>query len=262
MKEGIFAGVDVGAGTAKAVILSNDKILAYAVTPTGFDAAAAALRVTRRALRRAGLKLSEVKYAVSTGYGREIVPFSNRTVTEITCHARGASFLFPECRTVIDIGCQDSKAIRLDERGRVMQFVMNDKCAAGTGRFIEVIAHTLRLKIEEIGPVALTSQSPCAISSTCTVFAESEVVSLRGRGRKREDLIAGVLQALAKRVSIQANSVRPAPVVVFTGGVAKNIGMKQALEKELGFKLSLPEEPQVVGALGAALFAQDESRKE
>jgi len=139
--------------------------------------------------------------------------------------------------------------------------VMNDKCAAGTGRFIEVIAHVLHLKLEEVGSVALTSQNPCSISSTCTVFAESELVSLRGQGNKREDLIAGALQSLAKRVSILATGIKPIPQVVFTGGVAKNIGVKQALEKELGMSLLVPEEPQIVGALGAALLAMDEAFK-
>jgi len=261
LKDNLVAGVDVGAGTAKAVILSDNRMLSYSISPTGYDATRVARRVTLRALRQAGASIKDLRYIVSTGYGRDVVLFSNKSITEITCHAKGASFLFPDCRTVIDIGCQDSKAIRLDDRGRVVSFVMNDKCAAGTGRFIEVMAHILHLKLEEVGPVALTSQNPCNISSTCTVFAESELVSLRGQGKKREDLIAGALQALAKRVSILATGIKPIPQVVFTGGVAKNIGVKQALEKELGMSLLVPEEPQIVGALGAALLAQNEAFK-
>jgi (R)-2-hydroxyacyl-CoA dehydratese activating ATPase len=252
------AGIDIGAGTAKTVILTSNRIISYAVLPTGGDSVEAARKTLEQALKKADLKFDDLKKIVATGYSRDIVPFAGKTMTEITCHARGANFLVPQARTVIDIGCQDSKAIRIDERGRVTNFAMNDKCAAGTGRFIEVIARALGMEIEEVGPAALTSKNPCEISSTCTVFAESEIISQRAQGRSREDLIAGALISIAKRVGIMASGLGLAEKVVFTGGVAKNIGVKKALEEALGIKIIVPEEPQIVGALGAAVFARDE----
>lgn len=255
----VVAGVDIGAGTAKAVIFGDGQILSYSVLPTGYDSVEAAREATEQALKEAAVLFSDLDRVVSTGYSRSIFPFANKTITEIICHARGANFLIPQTRTVIDIGCQDSKAIRLDERGMVTNFVMNDKCAAGTGRFIEVLAQALGLRIEEVGPVALTSKDYCEISSTCTVFAETEVISQRAQGRTKEDLIAGVLKSIAKRISIMASGIGLVKEVVFTGGVAKNIGVKRALEKEFSVDILVPEEPQIVGALGAALFAKDEA---
>ena len=257
----IVAGVDVGAGTAKAVILTNRQIASYSVLPTGYDSVEAAQKTIEAALKKADVPFNDLEQIVATGYSRSIVPFANRAMTEIMCHARGANFLIPQARTVIDIGCQDSKAIRLDEWGMVTNFAMNDKCAAGTGRFIEVMAQALGLKIEEVGPVALTSQDYCEISSTCTVFAETEIISQRAQGRTREDLIAGALKAIAKRVGIMASGVGLVKEVVFTGGVAKNIGVKRALEETFGMDILVPEEPQIVGALGAALFAIDELKQ-
>jgi predicted CoA-substrate-specific enzyme activase len=254
----VVAGVDIGAGTAKAVIFANRQIVSYSVLPAGYDTVETARKTTEEACKRANISFGNLDQIVSTGYSRSIVPFSNKTMTEIMCHARGANFLIPQTRTVIDIGCQDSKAIKLDERGMVTNFVMNDKCAAGTGRFIEVMAQTLGLKIEEVGTVALTSKDYCEISSTCTVFAETEIISQRARGRTREDLIAGALKSIAKRVSIMVSSIGLVKEVVFTGGVAKNIGVKRDLEEALGVDILVPEEPQIMGALGAALFADDE----
>jgi (R)-2-hydroxyacyl-CoA dehydratese activating ATPase len=252
------AGVDIGAGTAKTVILADKRILAYSVLPTGGDSVDAARKTVEEALKKAGIQFNDLKKIIATGYSRNIVPFANKTVTEITCHARGANFLVPQARTVIDIGCQDSKAIRIDERGRVTNFTMNDKCAAGTGRFIEVIARALGLEIEQVGPAALRSNNHCEISSTCTVFAESEIISQRAQGRSREDLIAGALMSIAKRVAIMTSSLGLVEKVVFTGGVAKNIGVKKALEETLGINIIVPGEPQIVGALGAAIFSNDE----
>ena len=255
----IVAGVDIGAGTAKAVIFGERQVLSYFVLPTGHDPVDAARKATEQALKKAGVLFSDIDRVVSTGYSRNIVPFASKAMTEIICHARGANFLIPQTRTVIDIGCQDSKAIRLDEQGMVTNFLMNDKCAAGTGRFIEVMAQALGLRIEEVGPVALTSKDYCEISSTCTVFAETEVISHRAQGRTKEDLMAGVLKSIAKRISIMASGIGLVKEVVFTGGVAKNIGVKRALEEEFGVDILVPREPQIVGALGAALFAYDET---
>jgi predicted CoA-substrate-specific enzyme activase len=254
----VVAGVDIGAGTAKAVVFADCQIISYSVLPTGYDSVEAARKTSEEACKKANISFRDLDRIVSTGYSRSIVPFTNKTMTEIMCHAKGASFLIPETRTVIDIGCQDSKAIRLDEQGAVTNFVMNDKCAAGTGRFIEVMAQALGLRIEEVGPVALTSKDHCEISSTCTVFAETEIIAQRAQGRSREDLIAGALKSIAKRVSVMASGVGLVKKVVFTGGVAKNIGVKRALEEVFGMDILVPEEPQIIGALGAAIFANDE----
>jgi len=258
---GVVAGVDVGAATAKAVILNNDSVLASSVIPTGFSAAGAGEAVTKEALQKAGLTMDDLEYIVSTGYGRRAVSFANKVLTEIICHAAGVSWLIAEARTIIDIGGQDSKVIGLDDQGNVTNFVMNDKCAAGTGRFLEVMAGVLGVKISEMGPESLRGQEACQISSTCTVFAESEMVSLRAEGRSREDIIAGIHKALARRVAIMGAPVGFKQEVVFTGGVAKNVGIKKALEDEIGLEILIPEEPQIVGALGAALLAKGELNK-
>jgi predicted CoA-substrate-specific enzyme activase len=258
----LVAGVDVGAATAKTVIMSDGKILGQAVIPTGDRIITAAEKVTRLALEKAGMWRdgfgfkTDFDYIISTGYGRHGVPFANKAVTEIICHAKGAYYLLPATRTIIDIGGQDSKAIGLDEKGDVIDFVMNDKCAAGTGRFLEVMAQVLGVTIEELGPVALTSKNPCQISSTCTIFAESEMVSLRAEGKPREDLIAGIVRAVSSRVVVMGRTVGFRRDIVFTGGVAKNIGVKEALEEEIQMEIIVPEEPQTMGALGAALLAK------
>ncbi len=254
----ITAGVDVGAATAKTVVVADGRILSYAVMPTGDNVARAAEKVTGIALEQAGLSKNDLKFVISTGYGRNGVSFANKAVTEIICHAKGVNFLIPEARTVIDIGGQDSKVIGVREDGTVRDFVMNDKCAAGTGRFLEVMATVLGLSIEEMGPISLTSREPCSISSTCTIFAETEMVSLRADGRTREDIVAGIHRAVASRVAIMGKTVGYREQVVFTGGVAKNMGVKSALEAGIGLPILIPDEPQIVGALGAALLARRE----
>jgi len=256
----IFAGVDIGAATAKTVVLSETGIVSYAIIATGHNVKLAAERVTRDALELAGLpdSIEGLDYVVSTGYGRNAVSFADRSATEILCHAKGAAFLIPETRTIVDIGGQDSKAIQVDVNGNVSDFVMNDKCAAGTGRFLEVMATVLEAgSVENMGPLSLKGSDPCSISSTCTIFAESEVVSLRAEGRSREDLIAGVHRAVASRVAVMARRLDILPALIFTGGVAKNIGVRKALEEEFGLEIVIPEEPQVMGALGAALMAAE-----
>jgi len=253
------AGVDVGAATAKTVIIADGKLLSHAVIPTGDSVARAAEKVTATALEQAGLSMSDLDYVISTGYGRNGVAFARKAVTEIICHARGVNFLIPSARTVIDIGGQDSKVIGVREDGNVSDFVMNDKCAAGTGRFLEVMAGVLGLDIEEMGPVSLTSREPCLISSTCTIFAETEMVSLRAEGRPREDLVAGIHRAVASRVAVMGRTVGYKEQVVFTGGVAKNAGVRVALEAGIGLPIVIPDEPQIIGALGAALLAANET---
>lgn len=258
----IAAGIDVGAGTAKALILINGQIASYHVLPSGYDTLDTARKTIQEACGKASVSFQEIERIFATGYSRSLIPFAAKTMTEITCHARGAYFLIPQARSIIDIGCQDSKAIKLDSKGKVINFIMNDKCAAGTGRFIEVMAHTLGLRIEEVGITALSSKNPCEISSTCTIFAETEIISQRAQGRAREDLIAGTLKSIAKRVGIMAAGIGLVSDVAFTGGVAKNVGVKKALEETLDMKIIVPEEPQIVGALGAALFADDDLRQE
>jgi len=257
----LTAGVDIGAATAKAVIMNEGEISAYAVMPTGFDVVRVSHEVMNAALVKAGFQLENIEFIISTGYARNAIPFSNKSLTEILCHAKGANYLMPEIRTVIDIGGQDSKAIRINETGDVLDFVMNDKCAAGTGRFFEVMANVLQLDISEMGEESLKSENPCRISNTCTVFAETEMVSLRAHGEKREDIVAGIHKAAASRIISMGRSVGFRKEVMLTGGVSKNRGIKKFLEDQIGLEIIIPEEPQIAGALGAALLAEIEVSK-
>jgi predicted CoA-substrate-specific enzyme activase len=253
----IAAGVDIGSLTAKAVVLKDGDIAGYAVVPAGPDVTAVAGRALARALEKAGLTQSELKCVVATGYGRAKVPLAGRSMTEITCDARGTHYLCPEAGMVIDIGGQDSKAISLDVSGRVIDFAMNDKCAAGTGRFLEVMARALEVELDRLGPVSLGHRKAVVISSMCTVFAESEVVSLIAEGCAREDILNGLHQAIAGRISAMAQGLRVARTVMLAGGVAKNTGVVKALEDKLKVKVKVPPEPQIVAALGAAICAQE-----
>jgi predicted CoA-substrate-specific enzyme activase len=257
----IVAGIDVGAATAKAAILNGNDILGFSVVPTGSNVVQAAEIVTRETLHKADLTMDDLEYIISTGYGRNAVPHSNKALTEIICHAAGVSWMVPGARTVIDIGGQDSKVIGIGDDSVVNNFVMNDKCAAGTGRFLEVMAGVLETDISEMGTISLQGTEPCSISSTCTVFAESEMVTLRATGQTRENIVAGIHKAMAHRVVIMGKSVGFRKNIVFTGGVAKNEGMKKALEDEIGIEIAIPEEPQIMGAVGAALLAKKEAAK-
>ena len=195
---------------------------------------------------------------MSTGYGRNSVSFADDRITEITAHARGVQFFFQDAHSVIDIGGQDSKAILISKKtGNVVDFQMNDKCAAGTGRFLEVMANALEVPIDKIGGLGLQSNDPASISSTCTVFAESEVISLFAKGTKKEDIAAGIHKSIARRVAGMAKRIGVAPLLVFCGGVAKNVAVRKFLEDELGFEVVIPEQPQLTGAIGAALIAQE-----
>lgn len=251
-----FAGVDVGAGTAKAVITDGSRVLAQHVIPTGNDVNRSGTQVLDDALHIANLGLEDLAYVVSTGSGRRKLPFAHDSMSEIICCAIGAKYLHPPTHTIIDIGCQDSKVIGLDDEGNVKHFTMNDRCAAGTGRFLEVMAHALEIPLNEMGRMSLLSDAPCVISSTCTVFAESEVVSYRAQGRRIEDILGGLHHAIAKRVVTQGSSVGYTPDIVFTGGVARNVGLCKVFEEVLDAHLVVLEEPQTVTALGAALLAR------
>jgi predicted CoA-substrate-specific enzyme activase len=257
----ITAGVDIGSLTAKAVVLKDGDIAGYAVMPAGPDVTAVAGRALAQALERAGLRRDDLAAVVATGYGRAKVPLADKSVTEITCDARGTHYLCPEAGMVIDIGGQDSKAISLDPAGRVIDFAMNDKCAAGTGRFLEVMARALEIELDQLGPVSLKHRKTVVISSMCTVFAESEVVSLIAEGYAREDILNGLHQAIASRISAMAQGLRIEKAVMLAGGVAKNTGVVKALEDKLKVKIKVPPEPQIVAALGAAICAQEIAAK-
>jgi len=251
----ITAGIDIGSITAKAAVVDNGKIVGTKVMFTGYNAEAVGLKVYEELLAEAGLEKSSLSKIVSTGYGRNSVKFADKSFTEIMAHAAGAHFLDSKVRTIIDIGGQDSKAIVLDDRGKVKNFVMNDKCAAGTGRFLEVMARALEVNLDEFGAMSLQSAQPAKISSLCTVFAESEVISLIARGEKRMDIIAGIHESIAVRVSAMLARVGVDEPVMITGGVARNTGVVAALSNKLGVKISVSPYAQQNGAIGAAVLA-------
>ena len=250
-----FAGVDIGSTMTKVVIVGQE-VISSVVRVTRPEQRKLAYFTVNEALRKANLSFEELTYVVATGYGRINVPFADRQLTEISCHARGVASLVPEARTIIDIGGQDCKGIKV-AGGKVVGFVMNDKCAAGTGRFLELTASTLGVRVEDIGELALTSRNPVEISSTCTVFAQQEVVSKLAEGVALNDILAGLHQAIASRILSLVNRLGIEPEVVVTGGGAKNIGLVRALERKLGFPIALPPDPLLSGALGAALLGRD-----
>jgi len=251
------AGVDVGAITAKAAIFGDGSLIATAIILAGYDRAAAALQVFDQALAQAGLTHEQIDRVVATGYGRVQVPGADRTVTEITCHARGAHYLCPDVHTVIDIGGQDSKGIAVGAGGKVLDFVMNDKCAAGTGRFLEVMARALEVDLADFGTLALSAPRRARISSTCTVFAESEVITHLATGTPRPEIIAGIHESIAARIATMVGRIPVQDTVVLTGGVAHNAGVARMLEEKLGHTISVPEQAQLAGAIGAALIARE-----
>ncbi len=255
----ITAGIDIGSTTTKAVILGeSENIISYAVQPTGFDITDVSHRVIEDALVKAGLKIDDVNGIVATGYGRISIPFASTTITEITCNAAGVHYLYPDATLVIDIGGQDSKVIKIDGKGRVVQFAMNDKCAAGTGKFLEVAAQTLGMPVSEIGNTSLQSKNRVTISSTCTVFAQTEIVSLIARKTSKEDIAAGLHESIVSRVYGLISTVNPEPgaCTVMTGGVAKNVAIVSLLQRMMGRINLVPDNPQIVTALGAALLAR------
>lgn len=250
-----FAGVDIGSTMTKVVIM-DDSVLASVIGPTGPEHRKLANRVMEEALKKAKLPFEEITYVVATGYGRINVPFADKQITEISCHAKGVSYLFPEAKTVIDIGGQDSKGIKLKD-GRAVDFVMNDKCAAGTGRFLEVAAEELGVKLEDMGKLSLEAKEAERISNICTVFAAQEVVTKLSGGAALADIIAGLHEAIATRVYGMLRRLKIEREVVLTGGGAKNIGLVKALEAKLGFAVLVPPEPLLTGAIGAALLGRD-----
>ncbi len=256
----LVVGLDIGSTTTKAAIAEDGEILGHAVAATGANCRRTAEAVLSQALEGAARDASDIAYTLSTGYGRRLLEFADSTISEITANAAGARYLTratQSVRTIIDIGGQDSKVISLDSDGTVRNFAMNDKCAAGTGRFLEVMSRILEVDLDQLGPLALQSTEKVTISSICTVFAETEVISLLAQARKVPDIIAGVHRSVAKRVGDLARGVGVAEPVFFDGGPALNVGLKQALQDELGVELIVPESPQVATAIGAAILAAE-----
>jgi len=255
----ISAGVDVGSVSTQAVVMLDGEIYCFSNMRTGSDSPDSANNAMTWALEDTGLSLDKIQYAVGTGYGRVNVPFANRAITEIACHARGANFIYgPEIRTVLDMGGQDCKAIRCDHRGKVTAFLMNDKCAAGTGRGMEVFADLLQVHINDVGKMSLqVDEEPEPVSSTCVVFAKSEAVGLLRKGWPKEKVLAAYCAAMAHRVVTLLLRLGIEEKFVITGGIAKNIGVVKRIEDELKIKTPEPAiDPQLAGAIGAALFAK------
>lgn len=253
----MYAGIDAGSRTIKVVLIGDNglEIVAKGQADQGVEQDRLACRLFEKALAESGVNRSDVRRIIATGYGRDAISIADTTITEITCHAVGVRHLIPAAMTVIDIGGQDSKLVRLDRNGRVRDFAMNDRCAAGTGRFLEVVADRLGLSLGDLGPMAAKSGSPAAISSMCVVFAETEIIGLLAGGRARADIVAGVQTAIAARIVAMAGRHVESPIV-FTGGVARISGMETALQTALGHPVAIAPEPQMTGALGAALLAR------
>lgn len=249
------AGIDIGSISAKAAIIENGKILGTRVGFTGYNAANAGRKIFEELLDQLGIEFSSIDRIVSTGYGRNSVDFAHKSMTEIICHGTGAYFQNPETRTVVDVGGQDSKALVLDEKGKVKDFVMNDKCAAGTGRFLEVMARALEVNLDDFGDLSLRSEKPAKISSICTVFAESEVISLISKGEARENIVCGIHESVASRIYAMAQRLPVKAPFMMTGGVAKNIGLVRILEKRFNSPIQVTDLAQVNGAIGAAVMA-------
>ncbi|UCB43759.1 MAG: 4Fe-4S binding protein [Dehalococcoidales bacterium] len=253
----IVAGIDIGSRAAKAAIIKDGTILATTICDTGPESIKTAHATINAALEGTGLTLDDIDYTVATGYGRVLVPFARENVSEISCHARGINWYHPSVRTILDMGGQDCKAIRCDAEGHVTDFVMNDKCAGGTGRFLEMIADVLNAPLAEIGDLALQSKETIPFNTICAVFAKTEAIARLRQGVNRSDILAGLNEAIAtrclnllKRVSIEKD-------FTITGGIAKNSGMVAKIAEKVGLEPLLAEDPQIIGALGAALFAQE-----
>ena len=259
----VTAGVDIGSTYTKVVVLKDDEVVGYGITPTGASSEGAAQAAMKEALGKSGLSREDIQYIVSTGYGRRITTLSDETISEISANARGSKWVGQKhgIRTVIDIGGQDTKVIALDEKCDILDFRMNDKCAAGTGRFLEVLANVLEVPLNDMGALSLKSKNPVEITTTCLVFAKSEVASLIAKGTKKEDLIAGIHIAIAKRLIVMAKRVGIKEVVFFDGGPARNIGMRKAFEDELQMKIYVAEMPQIVTATGASIIAKETLEK-
>jgi len=252
----ITAGVDLGAETVKMVVLRDGQVLGSSVVRAGLDRRASAEEALEIALKQSGLSRGDIKHITATGIGRKEAGFAQDSVTEIAADARGAAYLFPSVKTVIDVGAEEARGIRVDGTGKVVDFAKNEKCAAGVGSFVESMARALELKLEDMGPLSLKSQKEIPMNVTCVVFAESEVVSLIHARTPKEDIARAIHEAIATRTTSMVRRVGIEKEVVLIGGVARNPGVVERLKKHLGVDILLPENPQTVGALGAALIAR------
>jgi bzd-type benzoyl-CoA reductase Q subunit len=260
----ISAGVDVGSVSSQAVVMLDGKLYAFSNQRTGFDSVESANKAIDRAMEDTGMTLDDIHYKIGTGYGRVNVPFADKTITEIACHARGGNMMYGKSvRTILDMGGQDCKAIRCDERGKVESFLINDKCAAGTGRGMEVFADLLSVPIEEVGDMSLSvEKDPDPVSSHCVVFAKSEATGLLREGWPENKVLAAYCSAMSHRVVKLLERIEVVKDFAVTGGIGKNRGIVERIEGELGLKsLSTEYDPQIAGALGAALFGQARERK-
>ncbi len=253
----IVAGIDIGSRAAKAVLLDGDNIISSVICDTGPESVKTSQMTIARVLEGTGLSQNDIDYVVATGYGRVLVPFANENISEISCHARGITWYYPEVRTILDMGGQDCKAINCDAEGRVTNFVMNDKCAGGTGRFLEMIAEVLDIPIPRIGEIARQSGRAIPFNTICAVFAKSEAIAYLRKGVSKSDILAGLNEAIATRCLNLLRRVSLEEKFTITGGIAKNSGMVAELRKKVGMEPLLCEDPQLVGALGAAVFAEE-----
>ena len=253
----IVAGIDIGSRAAKTVIMKDGKILSATIRDTGPESVQTSYMAINATLEGTGLVIGDINYIVATGYGRVLVPFANENISEISCHARGINYYYPSVTTILDMGGQDCKAIRCDADGHVTNFVMNDKCAGGTGRFLEMIADVLNTELSDIGDVALQSQNAIPFNTICAVFAKTEAIAYLRRGVARGDILAGLNEAITLRCLNLLKKVGIEKDFTITGGIAKNKGMVAKIKEKVGFEPLLAEDPQLIGALGAALFAQD-----
>ena len=254
-----YAGCDVGSTTGKAVILDDNKIVASYIIPSEIDPEITSRIVLEKAFKKVYDldEIKDLKYLVGTGYGRNEVPFANENISEITCHAQGVFYCDKEIKTIIDIGGQDVKGISIDDNGSVLEFVMNDKCAAGTGRFFEAMTRIFKMDMEEFSKISLKAKNIIPVTSQCSVFAESEVISLLAKKKSPYDVAAGIQAAVAKRCFTLLKRVGIRPKITVTGGCAKNIGLLKGLQKKIGIDITnLPIDPQLIGALGAAVIAR------
>jgi len=252
-----LAGIDIGAAFSKAVILGDGEVVSHRVMPSGRNYRETAFEVFQAALEKAGVKVGDISAVVSTGYGAANVPNATRQVTEISCQARGVHHLFPSARTVIDIGGQSTTVIKLDKTGKALDFVVNEKCAAGSGRFLQVVARVLGVPLDQLGLLSLQAKKVVQFTTSCAVFTESEAISRVAEGERKEDILAGVHAAIATKVAILVERASLELDCVITGGGAKDIGLVKSLEQKLACRPLVPEEPQTTAALGAALIARE-----
>lgn len=254
-----FMGIDIGSGTSKGVITNDGRLKAYHLLPSGVNYRIAAEKLREELLAKAGLLPEDIAYTITTGYGAGSVPFSNQQVADIRCCTRGINSIFPSVRTVIDVQGQSSQVIRLNEKGQVINFAVSEKCASGSGRFLDVIANVLQLELKDIGPLSLKSESPVVFTTGCAVFGESEAVSRVAEGIAKEDILAGVHKALADKISALVDRVGLEEQCAISGGGGLNVGLIKRVEEKLGVQLLIPPQPQLINALGAAVMAEEEA---